>query len=1116
MNAPANAQRPDNATAAAAAAPDPLWYKDAVIYQLHVKAFFDSNGDGLGDFRGLTEKLDYVRELGVNTIWLLPFYPSPLKDDGYDVADYQGVNPQYGDAEDFRRLVEEAHKRSLRVITELIVNHTSDAHPWFQAARRAPKGSPERDFYVWSDDDQKYQGTRIIFTDTETSNWTWDPVAKQYYWHRFFSHQPDLNFDNPAVLEAVVKVMEFWCELGVDGFRLDAIPYLVEREGSSNENLPETHAVIKKIRAALDARYPAKLLLAEANQWPEDVREYFGEADECQMAYHFPLMPRMYMAIAQEDRHPVVEIMQQTPEIPESCQWAIFLRNHDELTLEMVTSKERDYMYRTYAADTRARVNLGIRRRLAPLLENDVDRIKLMNSLLLTMPGSPIIYYGDEIGMGDNIHLGDRDGVRTPMQWSPDRNGSFSRADPASLVLPSIMDPLYGFQAVNVEAQARDPHSLLNWMRRMLGIRKQQRVFGHGSLRLLYPTNRRILAYLREYADGDSADTLLCVANLSRSAQAVELDLNAFAGRVPVEMLGGAAFPPIGQLRYQLTLPPYGFYWFMLAAEERMPVWHTEVPEPLPEYNTFVIRRSLEELLVDSARRILEDEVLPAYLPKRRWFGAKDEPIEHARIVDSIAMPALTPPALLIQIEVATRRGPERYQLPFGFIAEDATSSPLPQQLALARVRRGGSVGYLTDAFALDSFARRLLEMLSDAAQLSTPSGMLRFLPTSKLAALTLGPDAEVRRLNMEQSNSSVIVGQQAIVKLFRRIQSGPHPEAEMGRYLTEHGFANIPAMLGEVALLAGDGTPTVLAVVQAFAFNQGDAWAWSQNTLDRAIQTVIALPEGLAADKELDVLEQFRTAATVLGKRLGEMHQILAQPSEDPAFTPHAATEADCKAWAVSVGTQLEAAFAVLAAPHEWAQDDSRLLAELLSAQRARLLELTTTLSRAGLDSLCIRIHGDLHLGQVLVASGDVCFIDFEGEPARPLAQRRAKSSPLRDVAGILRSLDYLAASGQLAGGAGQSDTAQARKQAVVEHFHRVSETSFLAAYAQATQSLPHHWGATESSHALLDLFLLEKAAYEICYEAANRPAWIGIPLSGLARIVARITAPALEAADG
>src|SRR4051812_1978746 len=552
---------------------DALWYKDAVIYEVHVRAFFDSNDDGIGDFAGLLRKLDYIQELGVNTIWLLPFYPSPGKDDGYDIADYRNIHPSYGTREDFKAFVAEAHRRELRVITELVINHTSDQHPWFTAARKAPLGHKKRDYYVWSDDPTRYAGTRIIFSDTEQSNWTLDPISKQYYWHRFFSHQPDLNFDNPHVERLVKRIMYFWLDTGVDGLRLDAIPYLVEREGTSNENLRETHDVVKRIRAALDHRYPDRMLLGEANMWPEDVRDYFADGDECHMAYHFPLMPRMYMAIAQEDRHPIVEIIDQTPEIPDNCQWAIFLRNHDELTLEMVTSRERDYMYKMYAADSRARLNLGIRRRLAPLMDNDIERIKLMNSMLLSMPGSPIIYYGDEIGMGDNFFLGDRNGVRTPMQWSPGPKAGFSRADPQQLYLPPIMDPIYGYESVNVEAQLRDRSSLLNWMKRLLQVRKTSQAFGRGTLRFIRPANRRIFVALREYRD----DVILCVANLSRSAQPVELDLAKFKGTVPVELLGRTSFPPIGDLPYLLTLPGYAFYWFKLSRHTAPPAWHENV-----------------------------------------------------------------------------------------------------------------------------------------------------------------------------------------------------------------------------------------------------------------------------------------------------------------------------------------------------------------------------------------------------------------------------------------------------------------------------------------------------------------------------------------------------------
>src|ERR1700704_973959 len=626
----------------AAGTSDALWYKDAIVYELHVKAFHDSNDDGIGDFLGLAQKLDYIRDLGVNTVWLLPFYPSPMKDDGYDVADYHNVAPAYGTRHDFRYFVREAHRRDLRIITELIVNHTSDQHPWFQAARRAPKDSDKRNFYVWSDDPKRYAGTRIIFTDTEKSNWTWDDLAQQYYWHRFFSHQPDLNFDNPKVLKAIFKTMRFWLYMGAHSLRLDAIPYLVEREGTNNENLPETHVVIKQIRALIDEHYGDRLLLAEANQWPEDVREYFGNGDECHMAYHFPLMPRMYSAIAQEDRYPITEIMAQTPEIPANCQWAMFLRNHDELTLEMVTDSERDYMYSTYAADPRARINLGIRRRLAPLLDNDTDRIKLMNSLLLSMRGSPIIYYGDELGMGDNVFIGARKGGRTPMQWSPDRNAGFSRADPQRLYLPPVMDAVYGYPSTNVEAQSRDPSSLLSWTKRMLSVRKTSRAFGRGARRFLRPGNRKILVYLREFDD----DTILCVANLSRSAQPVKLNLSLFKGRVPMEMLGRTAFPPIGELPYLLTISAYGFYWFKLMTDAEVPSWHEQIVsiEERPVLGLFDGWTSLFRDRVvpwrigiaEKTRLQFETDTLPRYIETQRWYAAKGLGVDRARIADHV------------------------------------------------------------------------------------------------------------------------------------------------------------------------------------------------------------------------------------------------------------------------------------------------------------------------------------------------------------------------------------------------------------------------------------------------------------------------------------------------
>src|SRR6202161_2199571 len=590
---------------------DPEWYRDAVIYQLHLKSFFDSNNDGIGDFAGLLQKLDYIVELGVNVVWLLPFYPSPLLDDGYDISDYRGVHPSYGTLRDAKRFIREAHERGLRVITELVINHTSDQHPWFQRARQAKPGSAARNFYVWSDTDEKYKGTRIIFTDTEKSNWTWDPVAGAFYWHRFFSHQPDLNFDNPHVVRAVINTMHFWLDLGADGFRLDAIPYLCEREGTSNENLPETHAIIKTLRAELDAYAPNKLLLAEANQWPEDVSAYFGDGDECHMAYHFPLMPRIYMAIAQEDRFPITDIVRQTPDIPANCQWALFLRNHDELTLAMVTDVERDYLWSTYANDPRARINVGIRRRLAPLMDNDRRKIELMTSLLLSFPGTPIIYYGDEIGMGENIYLGDRNGGRTPMQWTPDRNGGFSRADPARLYAPTIMDPVYGYEAVNVEAQSRSLSSLLSATKRLISVRKSTLAFGRGTMAFIRPANRCVLAYVRQYGD----QVILCVANLSRSAQATELDLSPWKERIPLEMLGRTRFPAIGELPYMITLAPYRFYWFQL--KERDKSEHV-APNTAPEFETLVVPLGATWVSLARTRSVFESDVLPGFLARTR------------------------------------------------------------------------------------------------------------------------------------------------------------------------------------------------------------------------------------------------------------------------------------------------------------------------------------------------------------------------------------------------------------------------------------------------------------------------------------------------------------------
>ncbi len=1085
---------------------DPLWFKHAIIYQLHVKSFFDANNDGIGDFPGLIQKLDYLKDLGVSALWLLPFYPSPLRDDGYDIGDYRGINPQYGTMRDFRVFVREAHRRGLKVITELVINHTSDQHPWFQRARRAPRGSRYRDWYVWSDDDKRWPETRIIFTDTESSNWTWDPVAGQYYWHRFFSHQPDLNFDNPRVVQAVIDVMRFWLDMGVDGLRLDAIPYLVERDGTHNENLPETHAVIKQLRAAMDESHPHAFFLAEANQWPEDARAYFGDGDECQMAFHFPLMPRMYMAMAQEDRHPITDIMRQTPAIPENCQWAIFLRNHDELTLEMVTERERDYMWRFYAADSRARINLGIRRRLAALMENDRRKIELMNSLLFSMPGTPIIYYGDEIGMGDNIFLGDRDGVRTPMQWSPDRNGGFSRADPASLYLPPIMNSIFGFDAVNVEAQARSTTSQLNWMRRMIAVRQRHPAFGGSNLTFLYPGNRKILAYLlEETQEEEGGETVLCVANLSRQAQPVELDLARFRGRVPYEMLAGSPFPPIGELTYLLTLPPYAFYWFLLTEGGEPPVWHRALPEPLPDLVTLVWSRDWASLSHGQNTEFLARDSLPAFVGNQRWFAGKGARVKGIRVLGGAQIPSSGEPLYFAMIEVAftDNREPHRYCLPLALLWDEAAVTTLSPLLpfTLAKVRRGAKLGALVDATIDPQFGLSLIDCMRSGARLKTDHGSINFKAGTGLAEIPIEPEDEIRRLGVEQSNSSVLIGEKMVLKVFRKLSSGAHPELEIGRFLTDVAkFAHVPAVLGEVEHLSDEGVPTALAVLQAFVRNQGDGWSYTLEYLQRELEEAL-----LAEDDGMEAAERFAVyggLAATLGQRTAEMHRALALTTGDPGFDPEPLNDADISGIVDGLRAQVEKAFHAVASIVGRAEPKAAGAAAELVGRRDEVLDKIDRFANLHFDAAKTRHHGDFHLGQVLVTKTDFVFVDFEGEPERGLEERQAKRSPLRDVAGMLRSFDYAAAAAVRQRDDAEADSSD-RALDLARAWRDLSVQEYLKAYRQTIEGCISWPGDPAAAAALLDIFTLEKALYEIGYEAANRPAWLDIPIGGVISII-------------
>jgi maltose alpha-D-glucosyltransferase/alpha-amylase len=1091
----------------------PDWYKDAIIYEVHVRTFYDSNADGIGDFTGLTQKLPYLHDLGITCVWLLPFYPSPLRDDGYDIADYTAINPIYGTLDDFKHFVDTAHALNIRVLTELVINHTSDAHPWFQRARRAPKDSPERNYYVWSDSDTKYAGTRIIFTDTEKSNWTFDTIAGQYYWHRFFSHQPDLNLDNPKVLDEILSIMGFWLDLGVDALRLDAIPYLIEREGTINENLPETHAVLKRIRRELDTRYSGRALLAEANQWPSDVSAYFGEGDECHMAFHFPLMPRMFMALRQEDRHPIVEILNQTPEIPDTCQWSIFLRNHDELTLEMVTDEERDYMYAQYAADPQMRVNVGIRRRLAPLMENSRPRIELMNSLLLSLPGTPIVYYGDEIGMGDNVYLGDRNGVRTPMQWSSDRNAGFSRADPARLCGPVIMDPVYGYEAINVEAQERSPFSLLHWMKRMIALRKQHAVFGRGSLQFIPTANRKVLVYVRRH----ERDAVLCVANLSRTVQPAEIPLAPLAGLTPVEMLGQTEFPRIGEHPYFLTLAPYGFYSFQLqevvSSMTARTAPRTEDHASLPSLFSGVV---WESILDGALRTIMERHALVPFLQRQRWFGAKAREVIAARFADWAPLRNGPNPAFLTIVETEfADGGRERYLLPLA-TANGSDADTLERDHHVAAIARisGARKGLVFDGSFDDGVCELLLAMLQEERELPTRFGRVRG------AARPLPPGPEpvtpVTR-SADHSNSSILFDKRFIMKLFRRIEPGPHPDLEIGEFLASREFTRVPPLGGSLSYLRHGEEPMLVAMLQLYIYNQGNGWQVTVEELGRYFERAATLPPLRAADDSVDAaasgerrvpppdvaeaLGAYLTLAEVLGRRTGELHVRLADAAGDEAFAPEPCTPLDLGNEASAMRRHADDKLALLEKSIERLDERRRELARNLLMRREEVLRPFDDMEQVASGGCRIRCHGDYHLGQVLVTEGDIMIIDFEGEPSRPLAERRAPSSPLRDVAGMLRSLSYAVLTAL-----GAATLTRPEDIERLAPWAQLWETwvgrTYLQAYVAATKHATFLPVDGESFDAMLTAFLHDKALYELGYELNHRPDWVHIPLAGLLRM--------------
>jgi maltose alpha-D-glucosyltransferase/alpha-amylase len=1102
-----------------------MWYKDAVIYELHVKGYFDSNADGIGDFRGLTEKLDYLADLGITALWLLPFYPSPLRDDGYDIADYYRIHPNYGTLPDFRRFLKEAHKRDLRVITELVINHTSDQHAWFQRARRAPAGSSARDYYVWSDTWDRYTEARIIFKDTETSNWSWDPEAGAYYWHRFYSHQPDLNYDNPQVRKEIFRVLDYWFEMGVDGMRLDAIPYLYEREGTNCENLPETHAFLKELRAHTEGKFPDRMFLAEANQWPEDAVAYFGRGDECHLCYHFPVMPRLYMALTIEDRFPLVDIMEQTPEIPENCQWAMFLRNHDELTLEMVTDEERDQMYRFYAQDPRARLNLGIRRRLAPLLGNDRRKIELMNTLLFSLPGTPTLYYGDEIGMGDNYYLGDRDGVRTPMQWSADRNAGFSRAGPHQLYLPVIIDPEYHFEAVNVETQSKNPSSLLRWMKRLISIRKNAQPLARGDLRFLHPENPRVLAFTRTW----QGETLLVVANLSRFHQVAELNLSGFSSFIPREVFSQNRFPDVGAEPYRLTLGPYDFLWLSLTRQRG-----TLRPGRAGETVEMSVEGSWTRVLQGEARNKLEKEILPAFLTSRCWYADGDRQLRRVRILEELHLAPKHDGPVLLVLEAEYGDDPiELYLLPLAFAAHEQALDIMERCKfeIIARLTVEGSWGLLYDGAYAGEVQRLFYGLLTGRRKIKGRSGELTasLLPKSRIpteiregviSSRVLGESGEQSERG-GPCNTSIVLDNRLYLKLYRRFEDGSNPDTEMMRTLSDTAhFQGVPRYLASLEYRRPDGEALVVAMLQDYIPNQGDAWTLLWGALGLYYEEVLMGDRGAAdgvleSGSPLDAdHEQIDPAvreligslyvqfAGILGARTAQMHAALAGVKTDPLFAPEPFSKLYQRSLYQSLRSRILRNFRLLESACPELQPQKRQEIQALLARRENILSALMRILENKISGMKTRVHGDYNLKQVLFTGREFMIIDFEGEPGLPPGARRLKYSPLRDVADMIRSF-YYAAYGALYQHAAAHPENLASLEPYASLWYRSISRLFLSAYRKAMPATGILPAEEAEQNILLRAFLLDKGIAGIVHELKRRPEWLTIPVRGVQSIL-------------
>ena len=1091
-----------------------LWYKDAIIYTLHIKSFFDSSGNGMGDINGLIQKLDYLDDLGVNCISLLPFYESPLKDDGYDIADYKKIHPDYGTTEQFRQFLKEAKKRGIRVVIDLIINHTSVQHAWFQRARKTKAGSKFRNYYIWSKTHEKYQEAEVMFSDYENSNWEWDNEAKAYYWHRFYNHQADLNFNSADVRREMQEIVDYWLNMGVDGLRVSSVMFLFRKENTNCVNLPEVHAFIKKLRKYVDEHHKDKIILAETNLWPEEAADYFGDGDECHMNFHFPLMPRLYMALQTEDRYPIIDILEQTPAIPKNCQWALFLRNHDDLTLSMVTEEERDYLYKVYAQDHGAKINNGIRRRLAPLLGNDRRKIELINNLLFSLPGTPVLYYGDEIGMGDNIYLGDRSGVRTPMQWSADRNAGFSATNPQKLFLPVIVDPQYRYEAVNVENQNSNSSSLLWWMKNIISMRKRLKAFSHGDIRFLESSNSKVLAFTRSFEE----ENILVVCNLSKYSQSVELDLKDFKGDSPIEIFSQNKFFKITKKPYPFTLGPYGYYWFNIEKEYEATEY--KASDIKTEISVDVEWEDFFDVYISRSKFI--KKVLPKYLKNCRWYGSKSKKIVSIEIENFPKMTTEKEQYFFLNVDIRFTDGlPETYFLPVAFIKDPegiiAILKNEPQSV-ICHLNTASQVGIIVDAVALESFRNELFYNIKTNKKIELNNGNLRFESGKILDALKLEKEeVSSEILKAEQSNTSVIYNDQYFFKIYRKLDTDVNPDLELVRFLSEKtSFENSPRYGGGIEYYDNNTRRfTILGLLQNKIPNQGEAWTTTLESLTRYYEKVSSKISKSQKTSDLIYKDRFyfenlsQTHQKLIGsvmnervvklaQRTAEMHIALASNHEQKDFRPERFTEhyqrSIYSGHRKLVADKLDA----LASRQKSLPKHIRQEAQKILDLRPQILECFSEIFNNKINATKIRIHGDYHLGQVLFNGKDFYIIDFEGEPLHAISERRLKKTPFKDVAGMIRSFHY-AAFGQLVLNQNyRKEDISFLEDWALQWFHYVSQI-FLTAYYDKVDGQSFMPKDKEARAILLRNYILEKAIYEVGYEMGSRPDWLRIPIRGV-----------------